>query len=596
MHRRFVFPILLLLACGDPPVDDGDGGTAPEPTGVISGTVLYSGPRPVCAPNEDGVVVPVGRVVLTLFESDNPPAPEGSATGALNLLTVPGPQLFTSLDDCLPNEPTLEDRRLFITRSVEFTWPEIPLGEDGPIDYQVRGYYDYDSDFNPFFSVSNLPTAGDVVGGAFLDPSAEVLTFQRIRFGSRDDSPLGEVRGGVSVALAAPVNTERPVFRLENARPLVSEATIPLVPDAVMQEEMLWQATETRLTLYSRDPADPQTAALLQAMNAGGLSLDTANPFAYSWVIRSLDTNRDGSPDPHPILGLLGIPWQTPAPLMRRVASRQDVEAAARIPTVLLFPSVRPSQVDAQGVFYPSIDVLVPPVAVMRTNVDARCTFPMIPPGNIAPFYEAQTSDCQEVPAALYATAVFHGVAAAIPVGGGLQRCPDDPGVCTAPTTCVDGACVVVPPVSVTGTNLLGGIFPGQGWTLPNELGDAAQVGADNAIAEQGNDALFAVVDPDPSTPTTARPGCDTALDPVMMAPRPIAYTNFAEFGDDADEVRTLCCGPIQHLCGVPLCEASDLGGGAMIRNSPTMLSEEDGITPNCVPFLMPAACCGAPL
>lgn len=584
--------VALLPACGDPPVDDGDGGTAPEPTGVMEGTVLYVGPRPRCAEDDAGVRQPLGRVVLTLFAFDDPPAPEGSATSALSLLTVPGALLFTSLDDCLPDEPTLDDRRVFITRSVPFTWPEIPLGEEAPVAYQVRGFYDHDADFNPFFSVANQPTAGDVVGGALVDPSAAVVQFVPIRFGTRDANPNGELRAGVTVTLAAPVNTERPIFRLASL-PLSSEATFPLTPDPVEQERLLWEATETRLHLYARDRSDPSTGALLAALRDGGLDLDPTNPFAYAWFVRDVDFDRDGHGDPHPVLGAQGFPWKTPVPILRRIREHPEVEAAARIPEVLLFPSVRPTQIAAQEVFYPSIDVLVPPVAVMRTAPDDRCSIPIVPPGNIAALYEGRTTDCQELPAARYATTVFHGVAAALPLGGGLQRCDSDPTACTPPTSCVDGACVVTPPTSETGTDLAGGTFSGQAWTVPNELGDARQIGADRALPEQGLAGLFVVHDPEPTTPADAPPAsCAMALDPIAMAPRPITYTNFAEHGDDADAVRELCCGPIAHLCDVPLCATVDGGEGLQLRPGPASLAA-DGVTPDCVPFPMPAACCG---
>ena len=62
-------------------------------------------------------------------------------------------------------DPTPEDFA-FITRTAEFTWPELPLGGA----YQIRGFFDYDGNFNPFFSVTNIPTAGDIGGGAFVDP------------------------------------------------------------------------------------------------------------------------------------------------------------------------------------------------------------------------------------------------------------------------------------------------------------------------------------------------------------------------------------------------------------------------------------------
>lgn len=590
---RFV-PLFLILfvACGDPPVDDGDGGTAPTATGVLEGTILYAGPRPVCVDEGEGRRV-VGRVVLTLFEYDNPPPPVGRATSAANLFTLPGPLLFTSLDDCLPDDPTLEDRRLFITRSVDFTWPELELHEDEPIEYQVRGFYDYDEDFNPFFSVSNLPTAGDVGGGAFEDTSAAVLVPARLQFGSRIDRPNGDLLGGVTVTLGAPVNTERPVFRMETL-PLNGESTLPLTFDPVELETMVWEATMTRFHLYDRNPADPMTAQLLQGLEAGGLNLDVSNPFSYAWYIRPVDGDGDGAGDLHPLLGSLGIPWETPAPVMLRIPDRPDIEAAARIPAVSLVPSVRPSQTATTRVFYPSIDIMIPPIATMTTNLDPRCTIPMVPPGNTTTTYEIVTSDCQEVPAGRYATNVLHGVAAGLPVGAGLVSCGGDEDCTDGLTSCESNVCVVTPPASQTTASLLGGQFSSQAWTLPNDLGDTAQIGEENVVAEQGLASLFVVFDPDSSTPNTERAGCDTAIDPMMMAPRPIMYRNFSEHAD-ADAVRTLCCAPIQHLCDVPLCGTAPANPadptGPEVRLGPTELAE-DGITPNCVPFLMPAACC----
>ena len=43
-------------------------------------------------------MVPVGNVILTLFEFDNPPPPAGSASSAANLLTIPGISFFEAAD------------------------------------------------------------------------------------------------------------------------------------------------------------------------------------------------------------------------------------------------------------------------------------------------------------------------------------------------------------------------------------------------------------------------------------------------------------------------------------------------------------------
>ncbi|NIR36808.1 MAG: hypothetical protein GWN07_12740, partial [Actinobacteria bacterium] len=58
--------------------------------------------------------------------------------------------------------------------------------------------YDYDGNFNPFFSVSNLPTQGDIAGGAFVDPNAELREFRRLSFDSEEEAPNGQVVNGVS--------------------------------------------------------------------------------------------------------------------------------------------------------------------------------------------------------------------------------------------------------------------------------------------------------------------------------------------------------------------------------------------------------------
>lgn len=577
-----------LLACGDVETDvfRSDGGTAPDPTGVMEGTVLYAGPRPLCD-REAGRVL--GRVILLLFRDDNPPAPEGTATSAANLLTVPGSLLFTSLDDCMPESPSPEERRMFITRSTDFTWPELPLGRGGPVAYQVRGFYDYDEDFNPFFSVSNLTTAGDVAGGAIVDPTAEVLRFLPIEFGSIEDNEDGQIVGGVSVTLGAPVNTERPIFRLET-NPQSSEALLPTTTDVAEAERQLFEGNPSRLVLYDRNPDDPQTSALLRAMGQGGLSIDTSNPFSYAWYVREIDANRDGVGDPHPVLGSQGVGWLTPGVLMER--ARTEAEILTGVPRALLVPSVRVTTTLTKRVFYPDIEIVIPPVGAMITNgADDRCTIPMIPPGNPTVFYEASTVSCQELPAGLYGINVLHGVAGALPIGGGQPACTGMEGECPAGTACLDGACRVPDALSDTGADVVGGAYSSQAWTIPNPLGDPTQI--DDPVPEQGVASLFVVHDPNPDGPVgrrDGRMGCDQAIDPEVMGPRDIVYRDFSEFGDPED-ARASCCGPVQHLCDVPLCPPVPLGDtGLTIRGSATMVGE-DGL-PNCLPFHLPASCC----
>ena len=50
------FCALGAAACDSPPIDLPRwlGGNSPDPTGVVEGTVLYSGPRPTCDFDADG--------------------------------------------------------------------------------------------------------------------------------------------------------------------------------------------------------------------------------------------------------------------------------------------------------------------------------------------------------------------------------------------------------------------------------------------------------------------------------------------------------------------------------------------------------------
>ena len=584
------------FGCGAPPVDDfrGEGGTAPDPTGVIEGTVLYQGPRPMCDRDEAGVATQIrGRVIMTLFLFDNPPPPSGSATSAANLLTIPAPLLFSSLDDCMPEEGSTE----ILTRSVSFTWPELPLGQD----YQIRGFYDYDEDFNPFFNVSNLPTAGDIAGGALVNPAAPQLGFRRIEFGTAEDNPNGQVVPGVAVGLGAPVRTERPVFTF-SGMPMSAQETLPLIGDQAEAERRLYALANAKLNLYSRDQADPQTAALVQAMSEGALSIDTSDVVAYAWYVGPVDGNGDGAQDLHPILGRTAmIPWYFPITIMRRVQSALELQA--RIPSSTLIPSVRPLDVAAKIVHYPDIDITIPPIAVMQTFPDARCQFPIIPPGNTADRLEGGgmvNVECAELPTGYYGINVLQGFAGGRVVGGGTTPCdPDDPErtveqQCGAGAQCISNRCTVISALSETGFGISGAQFSSQAWTIPNPLGDPMQIAS--PVPEQGNSALYVVFDEDPSNAmgrVSGREECiSTRTSIAVEAPKTVEYTDFRNFGDEADEVRELCCAPVRHLCGLPLCDmvpASEAPDAPQIRSSPTTV---DGVIPNCIPFEMPAFCC----
>jgi len=613
------------------------GGTAPEPTGVLLGTVLYSGPKPICVTDVDGNTVPAGNVVLTLFAYDNPPPPTGTATTSLNLLTIPGVSLFSGAEDCLTPD---DDPTQFITRAAEFAWPELPLGHDGQTaDYQIRAYYDYDGNFNPFFSVTNLPTQGDIVGGAFVDPNATIREFRRLSFGTEEDRPNGQVINGVSVALGAPVTTERPVFYMESD-PLDSATTLPTTTDSVMRENQILGETNTFLNLYDATTDASSFEILARAFADAGMPLDqpegftigdTVSNYPHAWYVREVDANGDGEGDLHPILGAAGVVWLTPVVLM--VRAQTPVEAAAGIPGVVLVPTVSNVQYLLMGrqVYDDRIQIGVAPIAAVQLNpADRRCQIPYIPPGNTTSTYERITVECQEVPAADYAVNVVHGLAGARPVGasdGNFRMCVADPSSEDAPPfTAADGCfdypesppdrteqiercngdneCAVASFRSPGGWELEGGSLSGQAWGIPNAFGDPNQLPdlhsdpAASAVLfeEQGAGGMFTVTDSDPSNVGTAE-ACATAVDD-MDPPnvRTVNYKTWDEHGEDAEMLRQLCCEPVRHLCNIPLCEMVDsvANPGSMVRGSPTTI--DDGGRPNCVPFEIPDVCCGDPV
>jgi hypothetical protein len=577
----FYISFFFALACTDPSVDDfrSQGGASPDPVGIIEGTILYVGPRPPC---EHGR--PLGRVVLTLFDYNNPPPPSGSASSALNLLTVPGSEFFGA-NDCLPSDPSAAELAETLTRSAAFIWPEIQLGigRDDAV-YQVRAFYDSTGDFNPFFSVTRSPTQGDIAGGAFVDTFRSPPLFAEIRFSGRDIATLGEVISGVSITLGAPINTVPPVFYLHpETSPLSTEAIFPVSADPAQDEADLYNLAQMRLSLYERNGGPLQSA-----LDETGLSYAFENEAAYAWYVRpDVDTNLDGIADLHPILGsTLGIAWHTPVMYMQR--ARSEVEIAARIPEVTLLPSPRPLHLAlGKQVFYPDIEMTIPPAAVVKlSSASPACQVPYFAPGNLAPIYESRTSECQELPSGIYGISVLHGVA-----GASVE----------APLPPLDDS------ISETGMNLSGGQYSSQTWTIPNELGDYLQVCPEDASGEpslceevapeQGIAGAYLVYDPSPNDEAIGRSdertGCTQAFDPNSNSIRAIQYTDYTEFGEQAEALRNLCCSAVSHLCDVPLCPSTSLtlpSGEAFIRSTPTEISET-GI-PNCVPFHMPEFCC----
>ncbi len=645
----------LMTAC-DPPNPDAfrrNGGAAPDPTGVIEGSVLYVGPRPSCDYYDTGEPARVrGRIALLLFAYDDPPPPAGSATSAVSLLIVPGRDIF-SLDDCRPDPAPAELAP--IMRSVAFTWPEIPLGTvaadptTGALvasgaAYQIRGFYDDDGDFNPFFSVLNLATAGDVGGGAVVSATAAVPSFVRIELPNIDDAPNGFVAHGVAVTLGAVIGTERPMFEVDAATTaLSSEATIPLISDPILLEEALQGLANMRISLIAGGGQTDGAQVWGAALAAAGVQYDFS-PSVHAMPIFPVDANSDGVGDLHPILGSNGIAWYHPAVIMQR--ARNPMEVAAGIPPILLIGSIRPTVVSGvtQGFVerdtLSSADVIVPPVAVMVTNpaLAVTCRVPLIAPGNIAEIYESAPADCQELPSGNYDVNVLSGLAGATTidiVADCLRECVAGG---TDEATCRPGCETLSGLQSDTGFRYEGGSYSSQAWSVPNDLGcpdtgysttarnqidppradgsfPECEAGDTLMLTHQGRDGGFAIVDPNgdnaPADPASVavghgEPRCQMALRTTgPMAPM-VDVVHYLP-------VPEACCpASLTRLCRLPLCPLRDAttteGYPEGVRASGTSrqtremriegedytVAADGVVTPLCVPFMMPVSCCAA--
>jgi hypothetical protein len=434
----------------------------------------------------------------------------------------------------------------------------------------------------------------------------------------------------VLVTLGRVVQTERPIFRLGEARTLSAEATLDIPIDqakldtdlatcidapylcvdrATMIAQMRTQScTEVGESAEACDlalhaPVESEVAAAYaRAGLAPSFAAEDRAYFATPVDLVSVRQGRadlrqpDGIADPHPLLGAsANVPWYAPIVLMQRHAldaASAAREKAAGIPDVLLIGSVA---LDASGgrplktAFADTVPFAVPAIAAVDLDPSRTdCRVPYVPPGNVKNAYQTVFTHCGELPTGVYAANVIAGVA------GGARI--DDPD-------------------SEVGFSYRGGQDSGQSWSLPNELADPVQVGADVVLGAQGSSGLFVVHDPNPDATgdcTRAVDPMDKLLDPNAMA-TPIKFRTLCgdgeptlyEAGPGVDSAGCLpdaCCDGIRHLCGLPLCPVCDADGcpglannGLHVRLGPSAVTvpEAGGVAvPDCVPFAMPAQCC----
>jgi hypothetical protein len=219
-RERVLAVVALVLACSGCDIDTFV--PLPEfggPAGVIRGTVTYSGPAPCTA---GGHIA--GAAVLFAFDEVLLPPPEGLGTVPSALTVVSGDRFFDGIRSQLAFDPGGAEvcpppGSPNVTQSFPFDISPLVGGA-----YQIRGFYDLDGDFNPAFSISNLPSAGDIGGGAIDNPE-EVLLGGPPRYrvialgdavegGGRVIPPTGALVEGVAVTLGLALPLERPVFHL----------------------------------------------------------------------------------------------------------------------------------------------------------------------------------------------------------------------------------------------------------------------------------------------------------------------------------------------------------------------------------------------
>lgn len=591
-----VLAVAAASGCEAPDQDKfiSQGGISPDPTARVEGSVLYIGPRPRCTFEPGKPPAILGRVVLTMFEYNNPPPPEGTATSALNLAYVNGDKLFYASDCLQPNEPANPEER--ITRSAPFVWPRLPLAQGRRTDYQIRGFYDSDEDMVPFFSVSRLPTEGDVIGAALNDIQDASKGFFKITLPTFEEAQNGAVIHGVTVALGNVVRTERPVFKLDANRKLSAETAFPT--PVVSATGLDGAATLQNLRLATCATPDGATGATCgltllrfdEAEQAKANAVDVtfdADPKKYAFYAEPVDIKTvqegldvqvpDGKVDPHPFLAGLGVPWYSPMVLLQRAQSAKELEA--RIPRVIMVGSVlmqaptppetalRPTKSS-----YLSAPVALPPVgAVELITGRSDCRVPYFPRDSSSLVVNDRVAHCSEIPSGYYAVNVLGGVA-----GGTMADSSDPP--------------------SESGRVISGGRSSGQSWSVPNELGDSEQVGVESLLPSQSLvDGAFVVFDPNPAEQgTTCTQGavvrtqlCEGAYSVVDGA------TGFTGSDSSACLPRD-CCEAVAHLCGRPRCAIGPDAAGNVVSASPTTVTPDalGRPVPDCVPFEMPVQCC----
>lgn len=274
------------------------------PAGILDGVVTYAGRLP-CTESQHIV----GAAVLLVFDTRLLPPPEGLGTTATSLGVVAGDKLFASLRGRLTFNA--DGSRWCPAASTEpvtvsATWAVGPL--EGGV-FQVRSFYDLDGNFDPGFKIANLPTKGDVGGGA-IDNAAGVLQgaapiYREITLGNKQSDgtfkipETGSRVSGITVTLGLPLPLERPIFYPKGVTDLTpvknkDPLAVKMPSDFQLEKFDALSPAETeasfiRLTLGA---GVPEAEATLAAASPFGLPVKGATPPTIFYTRQ--DSNGDG--------------------------------------------------------------------------------------------------------------------------------------------------------------------------------------------------------------------------------------------------------------------------------------------------------------
>lgn len=285
---------LLGLGCETPPVVPTADHRQNTLTSRIEGTVLVQGATR-------------GNAVVFLYDADRPPPPEGSGR-PITFSVIPSAALF---GDALHSK---DHAGPFIA---PFAFSLVPPGR-----YTVRGFIDADTcltgaqpchrpDFNPWYTVTAQPNAGDV-GGAAVD--ARTRQPRIIEIAPRADGTLNAVTD-VTVSFSDTVSsvpTDRPAFRVEGSH-LVTPGggpTLLKLKPLPIQDGVMDVQTQGFLVRYVDDDGDGEPdldergakklwprVVVRKLADAPGLSDE--NDLDDDGVLdaQGKDYNQDGQPD-----------------------------------------------------------------------------------------------------------------------------------------------------------------------------------------------------------------------------------------------------------------------------------------------------------